>query len=284
MPTARSKDLFQQILSSLSDVYDERESMAIAKNYLADRLHIDRMKLSLNTEIAFDESLLRHDLRQLVNGTPYQHVVGFTIFYGRKFLTNKHALIPRPETEELVDWIVKDNEMSAPMILDIGTGTGCIPISLKGEIPEASCTGVDVSEEALKVAKNNASRNELTIKFSKLDILKEDLSEKEFDIIVSNPPYIPNADRALMHKNVLDYEPSIALFVDDKAPLVFYQAIAEKAIISLKKGGKLYFEIHENFGAEVYQLLSSLGYSDIELRKDLQGKDRMVRGILAPSS
>ncbi len=278
MPTARSKDLFQQILSSLSDVYDERESMAIAKNYLADRLHIDRMKLSLNTEIAFDESLLRHDLRQLVNGTPYQHVVGFTIFYGRKFLTNKHALIPRPETEELSDWIVKDNEMSAPMILDIGTGTGCIPISLKGEIPEASCTGVDVSEEALKVAKNNASKNEMVVDFSFLDILKEDLSEKEFDIIVSNPPYIPNADRALMHKNVLDYEPDIALFVDDRTPLVFYQAIAEKAIISLKKGGKLYFEIHENFGAEVCQLLSALGYSDIELRKDLQGKDRMVRG------
>ena len=278
MPTARSKDLFQQILSSLSDVYDERESMAIAKNYLADRLHIDRMKLSLNTEIAFDESLLRHDLRQLVNGTPYQHVVGFTIFYGRKFLTNKHALIPRPETEELSDWIVKDNEMSAPMILDIGTGTGCIPISLKGEIPEASCTGVDVSEEALKVAKNNASKNEMVVDFSFLDILKEDLSEKEFDIIVSNPPYIPNADRALMHKNVLDYEPDIALFVDDRTPLVFYQAIAEKAIISLKKGGKLYFETHENFGAEVCQLLSALGYSDIELRKDLQGKDRMVRG------
>ncbi len=278
MPTARSKDLFQQILSSLSDVYDERESMAIAKNYLADRLHIDRMKLSLNTEIAFDESLLRHDLRQLVNGTPYQHVVGFTIFYGRKFLTNKHALIPRPETEELVDWIVKDNEILTPMILDIGTGTGCIPISLKGEIPEASCTGVDVSEEALKVAKNNASKNEMVVDFSFLDILKEDLSGKEFDIIVSNPPYIPNADRALMHKNVLDYEPDIALFVDDRTPLVFYQAIAEKAIISLKKGGKLYFEIHENFGAEVCQLFSALGYSDIELRKDLQGKDRMVRG------
>jgi len=116
------------------------------------------------------------------------------------------------------------------------------------------------------------------VDFSFLDILKEDLSEKEFDIIVSNPPYIPNADRALMHKNVLDYEPDIALFVDDRTPLVFYQAIAEKAIISLKKGGKLYFEIHENFGAEVCQLLSALGYSDIELRKDLQGKDRMVRG------
>ncbi len=277
MPTARSKDLFKQIISSLSDVYDERESMAIAKNYLTDRLHIDRMKLSLNTEIAFDESLLRHDLRQLVNGTPYQHVVGFTIFYGRKFLTNKHALIPRPETEELVDWIVKDNEISTPMILDIGTGTGCIPISLKGEIPGASCTGVDVSEEALRVAKNNASKNEMVVDFSFLDILKEDLSEKAFDIIVSNPPYIPNADRAQMHKNVLDYEPDLALFVDDESPLIFYQAIAKKAAHSLKKGGKLYFEIHENFGKEVCELLSSLGYFDVELRKDLQGKDRMVK-------
>ena len=277
MPTARSKDLFQQIISSLSDVYDERERMAIAKNYLADRLHIDRMKLSLNTEIAYDESLLRHDLRQLVNGTPYQHVVGFTIFYGRKFLTNKHALIPRPETEELVDWIVKENEVSTPMILDIGTGTGCIPISLKGEIPNASCTGIDVSEEALKVAKNNASKNEMVVDFSFLDILKEDLSEKAFDIIISNPPYIPNADRAQMHKNVLDHEPGLALFVDDESPLIFYQAIAEKAVHSLKKGGKLYFEIHENFGKEVCELLSSLGYFDVELRKDLQDKDRMVK-------
>lgn len=279
MPTARSKVLFEQIRSTLSDIYDERESIAIAKNYLADRLHIDRMKLSLNTEIAFDESLLRHDLRQLVNGTPYQHVVGFTIFYGRKFLTNKHALIPRPETEELVDWIVKDNKVSAPSILDIGTGTGCIPISLKGEITNASCTGVDVSEEALKVAKNNAAKNEMDIEFLKVDILKENLIENAFDIIVSNPPYIPNADRALMHKNVIDYEPDIALFVDDDSPLVFYHAIAEKAVSSLKTGGNLYFEIHENFGAEVCQLLSSLGYSDIELRKDLQGKDRMVRGM-----
>lgn len=279
MPTARSKDLFEQIRTTLSDLYDERESLAIAKNYLADRFHIDSIKLALNTAVTIDESLLRHDLRQLVNGTPYQHVVGFTIFYGRKFLTNKHALIPRPETEELVDWIVKENEVSMPMILDIGTGTGCIPISLKGEIPNASCTGIDVSEEALKVAKNNASKNEMTVKFSKLDILKEDLPEKAFDIIVSNPPYIPNADKAIMYKNVLDYEPGIALFVNDESPLVFYQAIAEKGTHSLKKGGKLYFEIHENFGKEVCGLLSSLGYSNIDLRKDLQGKDRMVRGI-----
>lgn len=284
MPTARSKDLFEQIRTSLSDIYDERESMAIAKNYLADRFHIDSIKLALNTAVTIDESLLRHDLRQLVNGTPYQHVVGFTVFYGRKFLTNKHALIPRPETEELVDWIVTENEVSAPMILDIGTGTGCIPISLKGEIPRAICRGVDVSEEALKVAKNNASKNEISVEFSELDILKDSLSEKEFDIIVSNPPYIPNADKAKMHKNVLDYEPGIALFVDDNSPLVFYQAIAEKGRESLKKGGKLYFEIHESFGKEVCELLSSLGYSDVELRKDLQGKDRMVRGILAPSS
>jgi len=279
MATVRSKDLFQQILSALTDIYDERESMAIAKNYLTDRLHIDKIKLSLNTEVAFDESLLAHDLRQLVNGTPYQHVVGFTFFYGRKFITNHHALIPRPETEELVDWVVKENKISSPIILDIGTGTGCIPISIKSEIPDASCTGVDVSSDALQVAKNNAAKNEVTVKFSELDILKEDLPENTFNTIVSNPPYIPNADRALMHKNVLDYEPGLALFVDDESPLVFYQAIAEKAVKSLKKGGKLYFEIHEDFGKAVCELLSSLGYSAIELRKDLQGKDRMIRSI-----
>lgn len=279
MPTARSKDLFEQIRTTLSDLYDERESLAMAKNYLADRFHIDSIKLALNTPVAIDESLLRHDLRQLVNGTPYQHVVGFTIFYGRKFLTNKHALIPRPETEELVEWIISENEIPSPNILDIGTGTGCIPISLKGEIPDASCQGVDVSEEALKVAKNNASKNEILVQFSELDILKDGLSEKGFDIIVSNPPYIPNADKARMHKNVLDYEPDIALFVNDESPLVFYQAIAEKGMQSLKRGGNLYFEIHEDFGKEVCELLSSLGYSDLELRKDLQGKDRMIKAI-----
>lgn len=283
MPTARSKDLFQQILSSLSGVYDERESMAIAKNYLADRFHVDRIKLSLNTEIAYDESLLKHDLRQLANGTPYQHVIGFTIFYGRTFLTNKHALIPRPETEELVDWIVKENGKTAPNILDVGTGTGCIPICLKAEIHDANCSGIDVSEKALQVAKDNASKNEMVVYFSKLDILKEALPKNAFDTIVSNPPYIPNADRKLMHKNVIDYEPDIALFVDDQTPLIFYQAIAEKGIKSLKQGGKLYFEIHENFGEAVCQLLRSLGYADVELRKDIHGKHRMVRGTLASS-
>lgn len=277
MPTVRSKDIFIQIKTALSSVYDERESMAIAKNYLIDRLHIDSIKLALNTEIAVDESLLKHDLRQLANGSPYQHIVGFTEFYGRNFLTNKHALIPRPETEELVDWIVKEYKDLAPAILDIGTGTGCIPISLKAEIPSASCMGMDISTDALAVARNNATKNNAEVDFLELDILKEDLLANTYDIVVSNPPYIPNSDKVSMHKNVLDHEPAIALFVDDQEPLIFYQAIAKKSREALKKGGVLFFEIHENFGHQVTELLASLGYSGIELKKDLQGRDRMIK-------
>ncbi len=284
MPTAKSKDLFERIKDALINTYDERESLAITKNYLADRFHIDGMKLALNTEVSFDESLITHDLRQLANGTPYQHVVGFTIFYGYKFLTNQHALIPRPETEELVDWIIKENHITNPSILDIGTGTGCIPISLKAEISEANCTAIDISEDALTLAQNNAIKNEVKVEFLKLDILSDDIIRNGFNIIVSNPPYIPNADKAKMHKNVLDYEPGLALFVDDESPLVFYQAVAEKAVKSLKKDGKLYFEIHESFGEEVGAILSTLGYTNIVLRKDLQGKDRMVRATLASCS
>ncbi len=279
MPTARSKDLLERIKDELITTYEERECLAIAKNYLADRLRIDGMKLALNAEVAYDDSLITHDLRQLANGTPYQHVVGFTIFYGYKFLTNQHALIPRPETEELVDWIIKENTIAKPSILDIGTGTGCIPISLKAEISGANCTAIDISEEALSLAKKNVSKHEVKVEFLKLDILNEDIGQDAFDIIVSNPPYIPNADKAKMHKNVLDYEPGLALFVEDESPLVFYQAVAEKAVKSLKKDGKLYFEIHESFGEEVGAILRTLGYANIELRKDLQGKYRMVRGI-----
>ncbi|OEK03216.1 protein-(glutamine-N5) methyltransferase, release factor-specific [Roseivirga sp. 4D4] len=280
MPQAKPKDIFKRITSSLTETYPERECVAIAKNYLADRFHIDSIKLAINSPMAIDESLLTHDLRQLANGTPYQHVVGFTIFYGRNFICNQHALIPRPETEELVDLIIKENDIEAPSILDIGTGTGCIPICLKAEIQDADCVGMDISGQALELAKNNAYKNNIDINFRKGDILSEGLPSNQYDIIVSNPPYIPNADRSIMHTNVLDHEPDIALFVEDNDPLVFYRTIAEKALTSLRPKGKLYFEIHENYSSQVLDLMDKLGYADICIKKDLQGKDRMISAQL----
>lgn len=280
MPHAKPKDIFKRITDSLVKTYPERERMAIAKNYLLDRFHIDSIKLAINSPVAIDESLLTHDLRQLANGSPYQHVVGFTLFYGRKFICNQHALIPRPETEELVDLIIKENKIESPSILDIGTGTGCIPVCLKAEIHNAQCLGIDISHEALELAKRNADKNEVDVRFSRVDILKEGLEYGQYDIIVSNPPYIPNADRAIMHSNVLDHEPEVALFVEDNDPLIFYRTIAEKALKSLRPNGKLYFEIHESFGNEMLELLNTLGYADVCIRKDLQGKDRMISAHL----
>lgn len=280
MPTVKAKDLFKELKDTLLSIYDERESIAIAKNYLLDRFHLDAVKLAMNSETSISKSLLSNDLKKLKSGIPYQYVVGFTIFYGRKFITNKHALIPRPETEELVDWIINENSIESPSILDIGTGSGCIPISLKREIESSFCSGLDVSAEALALAKTNARNNDAEINWAKKDILNDDLPDRTYDIIVSNPPYIPVSDKSLMHKNVLDYEPEVALFVYDNDPIIFYREIAKKAVKTLKSNGKLYFEIHEGFATDVVDLLNTLDYKKVEVKKDLQGKDRMIRAVL----
>lgn len=280
MPTAAPKELFKSLFKALSSIYDDREARAITKNYLQDRFHLDAIQLAMNTEIAFDQTLFEHDLRRLSNGTPYQHVVGFSYFCGLRFITNRHALIPRPETEELVRWIIDDNPEDGLSVLDIGTGTGCIPIALKAVMKDSDFLGIDVSEEALNLARINANKNNLQVSFSKCDVLQEALPEGKFDIVVSNPPYIPKTDQPDMHQNVLDHEPGLALFVDEKDPLLFYRVIAQKGKAELAEGGRLYFEIHENFGEEMKELLSEEGYSDITLKQDLQDKDRMVRATL----
>ena len=280
MSTVASKELFKRLVKALLSVYDDREATAIAKNYLMDRFHLDTIRLTMNTEIAYDQTWFEHDLRRLSLGIPYQHVVGFSYFFGLKFITNKHALIPRPETEELVQWVIDEHKDKGQNILDIGTGTGCIPIALQANIAGCTCVGIDVSEEALNLARTNADKNHVHISFKKCDILKEELPQGEFDIIVSNPPYIPEADRALMHQNVLDHEPGLALFVEDYDPLLFYRTIARKAKNHLTANGHIYFEIHEAFGSEIAQLLENEGYKNIIVKKDLQEKDRMIRAIL----
>ena len=192
-----------------------------------------------------------------------------------EFKVNKHTLIPRPETEELVHWVLQEDFTSA---LDIGTGSGCIAISLAKQ-SEGNLSALDFSKEALEVAKENAKNSEVAIGFIRADILQQPALKQTFDVIVSNPPYVLESDKKLMHTNVLKHEPHTALFVEDEDALVFYNSIADFAQNHLNENGKLFFEIHENKGEEVLQMLQEKGFSKLELRKDMQGKDRMVKAV-----
>lgn len=216
-------------------------------------------------------------VNRLKNHEPIQYILGETEFFHLKLAVNPAVLIPRPETEELVHWIVNSGISANARILDIGTGSGCIALALKNEMPGVEVCGVDVSEEALKTAVQNAGRNKLEVEFQRADILKwQDRQWPKFDLVVSNPPYVRQLEKRQMDKNVLRYEPDGALYVDDKAPLVFYEAIAAFARENLNEGGWLFFEINEYLGKEMQTLVRELGFSEIELRKDINGRDRML--------
>jgi release factor glutamine methyltransferase len=219
---------------------------------------------------------------RLKNHEPIQYILGETEFYGLKFKTIPGVLIPRPETEELVHWIIQENQVSSPTILDVGTGTGCIAISISKNIPQASVQAFDISAVCIETARQNAILNQTAVSVFEYDILNSqpENSFPECDIIVSNPPYITEAEKNLMEKNVLDFEPELALFVPNLKPLIFYEKIARFAQTKLKNGGLLYFEINEAYGLECTDLLVEMGFSEVTLRKDLHGKDRMVRGKL----
>ncbi len=222
---------------------------------------------------------LKKDFEKLKAGEPIQYILGKGPFYGREFLVNKHTLIPRNETEELVHLIIKENPRAGLKILDIGTGTGCIPISLDLEMKSPEVYGIDISEKALDVALKNGESLKSNVTFLKCDILNEMPNVPELDVLVSNPPYVPEAEKSEMHRNVLDFEPGLALFVPDQDPLLFYRVIGEKGKQLLKSGGKLYFEIHERFGSEVAELLTSLGYRAVKVVRDLNGKERIASAI-----
>ncbi|WP_337957358.1 peptide chain release factor N(5)-glutamine methyltransferase [Winogradskyella sp.] len=254
-------------------------------------LNVPRIQLTLELEYTFTKSetdtffKVLEDLRQQ---KPIQYILGETEFYGLKFKVNEHVLIPRPETEELVDWIVKchseRSEESQIKILDIGTGSGCIAISLAKNLPHAKVYALDVSNEALAIARKNAEINKVDIEFIEVDILNEmswDLEFKnlEFDTIVSNPPYVRNIEKAEIKPNVLDNEPHLALFVEDENPLQFYKAITKFAVENLKPKGQLFFEINQYLGQETKALLTKANFEAIELMKDLSGNDRMLKGI-----
>lgn len=225
-------------------------------------------------------SFISQALHRLKNNEPIQYIIGYTEFYGLKFKSDYRALIPRPETEELVDWILHSNSTEFMHILDVGTGSGCIAISLKKHLPESSISAWDISQEALELAEENAHLNGVVVDFQHQDILNRNIHLSDsLDLLVSNPPYVTRKEKRLMKPNVLDFEPHNALFVEDDAPLLFYEAIARMGREVLRIGGWLYFEINENQGAETEKLLNELGYSSIELKKDLYNRDRMIRAV-----
>jgi len=261
----------------LSAVADEREITSWYYIYMQYLLVYNRSDCIINSNQVLNKSQLskiKQIVAELKINKPIQYILGITGFYGLKIKVNEHTLIPRPETEQLVDWILKENFVAA---LDIGTGSGCIPIAL-AKHKDAKVLAIDVSEDALLIAEENAKNNEVEIDFIHQDILQTNYLQK-VDLIVSNPPYVLESEKEKMQENVLDYEPELALFVEDKNPLIFYKKIASLAFNFLNENGKLFFEINAKFGKETIEMLADIGFVNIELKKDMNDKDRMIKAI-----
>jgi release factor glutamine methyltransferase len=275
------KEIKSCFRSELSPFFDEQEIDSFFFLVLEKFHQLKRVDLALQPNLKVSESELvqwKLVLEQLKNQKPIQYIVGETFFCDLIFKVNEHTLIPRPETEELVYWILEEvKNISISTIVDIGTGTGCIPISLKKNLPKSTVFGIDISEEALKVANENAQMNEVDVHFVQKNILETSDLQNQFDVIVSNPPYVRNLEKAEINTNVLAFEPHLALFVSDEDPLIFYRKIAELAKNNLKQNGLLFFEINQYLGKETVSLLTDLGFKNIELRKDIYGNDRMVK-------
>ena len=273
-------DILPYFLNKLSDLYPENELKSIM--YISIYFHLDLTKsgtiLQSERVLQDEETLvLKNIVDRLKNMEPIQYILSETKFYGLSFHTKKGILIPRPETEELVDWILKDNQGSEKKYLDIGTGSGCIVISLAKNL-KGTFDAIDISEKSIRISEENSIKNKVNINLKKTDILCSEL-KGEWDVIVSNPPYVLRSEKEVMNKNVLNWEPETALFVEDTDPLVFYEEISKKALTVLRKNGYLYFEINENFGNETIKLLEEIGFVNIELKKDINGKDRMIKAM-----
>lgn len=242
--------------------------------------------LSREELLTADERLeIEKIVTRLKNHEPIQYILGQTEFYGLPFYSVSGVLIPRPETEELVQWIIQDNKFLSPAILDIGTGTGCIAISLQKSMERSIVLACDISPICIDTALRNAELNGVELSVFEYDILNNtpNISFPELDLIVSNPPYVRETEKMMMERNVLEHEPGLALFVPDEKPLIFYERIADFALIHLKSQGRLYFEINEAFGKQCMEMLQAKGFSDIILKKDIHGKDRMIRSVVRHS-
>ena len=273
------------IRSELQGLYPDTEIKSFSNLIIEKVSGFSRTEIIVNKNTLFSDEqrhVIENFIEKLKEYVPIQYILGETEFFGLPFHVNESVLIPRPETEELVDWIRNENDRNAnPGILDIGTGSGCIAISLKHEFTNATVDAFDISEKALETAQSNATLNKLEVNFSKVDILNTPEMEQKWDIIVSNPPYVTELEKSEISPNVLDYEPHLALFVPDNNPLLFYHCIAIFAQQHLKPKGKLYFEINRQFGKATVDLLTAMGFGNVELRKDISGNDRMVRAEIS---
>jgi len=268
---------------TLQDFYSNSELDQLAKSLLMSRMNLNSTAYLLASEAEVSDEVLeqlRSDVQRLSMHEPLQYVLGNTTFYGLEIQCNPAALIPRPETEELVDWVLSEVQLHSCVLIDLGTGTGCIPLAIKAKRPSWQVSAIDVSEEALALARTNALSLVLDVHFEAADLLKDfsDLAIKDkFNVVISNPPYIPNADAMSMLPNVLNHEPNLALFVPDSDPLLFYRRIVGFSEQYLEKEGYVFVEIHEDLSEETIQLFHQAGFANIELRKDLQGKPRMIK-------
>ncbi len=275
------KAIAKQISEGLSSRYTAGEISALTRIITTELLGVSQMAYFLKDNItltAEQQTLLDNAIERLKKQEPIQYILGYSDFCGLRFKVTPATLIPRPETSELVEWIASE-AIGKESILDIGTGSGCIAVSLAHKVPQSKVTAWDISNDALAVATENSKANGCNVTFEHVDILAYEPAGKQFDIIVSNPPYIKENEKEAMHANVLDWEPHTALFVPDSDPLLFYRAIAEKGLVLLKPGGRLYFEINRAHGKETMEMLAALGYTGIELHKDFAENDRMIRAI-----
>ena len=275
------KDLKSQYIELLSETFDPSESKQLLEILIEEFFGITKIQLALEPDHKLSESeilKLHWAIRDLLNNKPIQYITGVSCFHDLKLNINESVLIPRPETEELVGLIL-DNETSGNLrVIDIGTGSGCIALALKKHLFNVHVTAIDNYADVLKIAEGNGLKNNLEIEFKKIDILnsKSCRALSKFDIVVSNPPYVTQSDKKLMQKNVTDYEPDNALFVKDDNPLLFYEAILEFCKSNLNSHGRVYFEISENFGNNMLQLLEQYEFKNAHIYQDIHGKNRFV--------
>jgi release factor glutamine methyltransferase len=270
--------------TELENQYPTTEIQSFFNILIEFQLNLSRIEVALQPSVEIAKTnleLLQKALSDLKKNIPIQYIIGETEFYGLPFEVNKNVLIPRPETEELVSWIIENSKLQTPnsklSILDIGTGSGCIAVSLAKNLPFTKVSAIDISSEAIKIAKQNANLNGVTIEFMEADILSISELSQKLDIIVSNPPYVRNLEKVQMQQNVLDYEPHLALFVEDTNALLFYDKITDLAKNHLTENGLLFFEINQYLGKETIELLNQKGFKNIELKKDVFGVDRMIK-------
>ncbi|MBT3421487.1 MAG: peptide chain release factor N(5)-glutamine methyltransferase [Bacteroidetes bacterium] len=274
---------FNHIVAKLSSLYGELEAQAIVYLLFEDLLGIRKTDIfTKNSDVLSKSDLikLKYAEADLLQQIPIQHIVGFAYFMDLKIKVNKDVLIPRPETEELIQLVLNDFKDASIRILDIGTGSGCIAISIKNKLPKANVQAIDVSEKALNLAKENAKVNGVDVEFTQIDILNErewqKFSNQKFDVIISNPPYVTQSDKLQMQKNVLEYEPELALFVPEENPLLFYKSIAEFSKRYLVPKGKIYLEINEGLANETKSLYIDSGFFNVDFLQDMMGKKRMM--------